>query len=476
VAPATPHQIGHDAKTRASIEARSEQEEHVRTYRSRSVVKTVAALASASLLLAACGGGDDGGGGGEAGGGGGGGGATDIGVTESSIKLGTHMPLTGVASPGYSEIPTGTRPTSTTSTRRAASTAGPSSTRSATTPTTRRPPSQVTNQLVLQDEIFGMIGGLGTPTHSAVIDFLNEEEVPDLFVSSGSLNWDNPEEYPYTFGWQPNYAVEGKVIGQYIAEEFPDAKVGLFLQGDDFGRDGAAGVKQFIEDQIVAEETYTPGNTDVGPQIAALQAAGADFVLGFNVPSYTGAEPAHRAAPELQAEVVLLQRRLRHHARRLAAQPLLRGRGRRRRPAQRHLHDQVPPDGRGAGQPLDPAVHRGLGGARRRQADEQLPPLRHGAGLHLRLRAAGGGRGPHPRRHRRGARGAGLGVRGPVARAARLLRRQPPGHQRRLGQPDRGQRLQGARPVATTDGEEGEIEPFEDEPFEPTEDGLPAVE
>jgi branched-chain amino acid transport system substrate-binding protein len=270
-------------QTRTSFEVRRNQEEHVRTYRSRSVVKTVAALASASLLLAACGGGDGGGdGGGE-----GGGGATDIGVTENSIKIGTHMPLTGVASPGYSDIPTGHKAyfdfvnaAGGVNGREIEYTVRDDTYNPATT-------TQVTNQLVLQDEIFGMLGGLGTPTHSAVLDFLNEEEVPDLFVSSGATAWDQPEEYPYTFGWQPQYEVEGKIIGKYIAEEFPDAKVGLFLQGDELGEDGSAGVKQFIEDQIVAEETYTPGNTDVGPQIAKLQAAGADFVIGFNVPSYT---------------------------------------------------------------------------------------------------------------------------------------------------------------------------------------------
>ncbi len=198
------------------------------------------------------------------------------------------MPLTGVAAPGYSTIPQGAKayfdyvnangglcdrqveyivrddgynPTNT---------------------------SQVTNQLVLQDQIFGMLGGLGTPTHSAVLDFLNEEEVPDLFVSSGALAWNQPEEYPFTFGWQPNYTVEGKILGQYIAENFPEAKVGLFGQGDDFGRDGFAGIKQTLPaDQIVAEVTYTPGNTDVGPQITQLQQSGADLVVGFNVPAYT---------------------------------------------------------------------------------------------------------------------------------------------------------------------------------------------
>ncbi len=209
------------------------------------------------------------------------------GITGDSIKLGTHMPLTGPAAPGYSEIPEGQKayfdyvnahggvcdrtieyvvrddgynPTNTTN---------------------------VVNQLVLQDQVFGTFAGLGTPTHSAVVDFLNDEQVPDLFVSSGSKQWDQPEERPYTFGWQPNYTVEGKIIGQYIAENFPDAKVGLFLQADELGSDGAEGIKQQIEDQVVAEVEYTPGNTDVGAQVSELQQAGADFVVGFNIPAYT---------------------------------------------------------------------------------------------------------------------------------------------------------------------------------------------
>ncbi|MGY2083135.1 ABC transporter substrate-binding protein [Blastococcus sp. SYSU DS0539] len=256
---------------------------------SRSSRRLLTAITAATVAstLAACGGSDEGGGS-SSNGGGGENEASDIGVTETSIKIGAHYPLTGVAAPGYSEIPTGVdayfnclneeggvygreidwifrddayNPTQT---------------------------SQVTNELVLEDEIFAMMSGLGTPTHSAVVDFLNDEGVPDLFVSSGSLMWgDDPETYPMSFGWQTDYMSEGKIIGEYIAENFPDAQVGLFLQDDDFGEDGEAGIRQYIDDQIVAAERYTPGNTNVGPQIAALQAAGADFVVGFNVPSYT---------------------------------------------------------------------------------------------------------------------------------------------------------------------------------------------
>jgi ABC-type branched-subunit amino acid transport system substrate-binding protein len=245
----------------------------------------MAAAVAAALALAACGAGGrpDGGGGGTQEG------PTnsDVGVTATTIKIGTHMPLTGVAAPGYSEIPTGAKayfdyvnanggvhgrqieyiykddaynPTQT---------------------------SSVVNELVLQDQVFAILGGLGTPTHSAVLDFLTSEGVPDLFVSSGSLLWDQPQTNPGTFGFQPDYEVEGKILAQYIAQNFPQAKVGLFVQDDDFGRDGEKGARHYVEQQIVTVQRYTPGNTDIAPQIAALQAAGADLVLAFAVPSYT---------------------------------------------------------------------------------------------------------------------------------------------------------------------------------------------
>jgi branched-chain amino acid transport system substrate-binding protein len=219
---------------------------------------------------------------------GGGGGSAEVGVTDDSIKIGGTFPLTGVAAPGYSEIPTGAQayfdyvnanggvhgrkiefvvkddgydPTKT---------------------------STATDEMVLKDKVFATVGSLGTPTHNAVVDSLNDEGVPDLFVSSGALAWgDDPESSPYTFGWQPDYEIEGKIIGQYVAENMPDAKVGLFLQDDDFGEDAEKGVREYIDDQVVDAQRYTSGNTDVGPQIAALQASGADLVLAFTTPSYT---------------------------------------------------------------------------------------------------------------------------------------------------------------------------------------------
>ncbi|QCW50087.1 ABC transporter substrate-binding protein [Nocardioides dongxiaopingii] len=211
-----------------------------------------------------------------------------VGVTDTSVKIGAHFPLTGVAAPGYSEIPTGAQ-----AYFDYVNAAGGINGRTIeyVVKDDGYDPSKtgaVTNELVLDEEIFAMVGGLGTPTHRTVVDFLNEEEVPDLFVSSGSLQWgDDVEAKPYTFGWQTDYESEGKIIGQYVAENLPDAKVGLFLQDDDFGTDGEKGLRQFLDDQIVSVQRYTSGNTEVAPQVTALQADGADVVIGFNTPSYT---------------------------------------------------------------------------------------------------------------------------------------------------------------------------------------------
>ena len=105
---------------------------------------------------------------------------------------------------------------------------------------------KVTKQLVLQDKVFAIVGGLGTPTHTKVVDYLNASRVPDIFVSSGCRCWDEPEKHPYTFGWQPDYLVEGKILGQYIAENFKGKKVAYFVQNDDFGADGAEGLDKYV--------------------------------------------------------------------------------------------------------------------------------------------------------------------------------------------------------------------------------------
>jgi branched-chain amino acid transport system substrate-binding protein len=218
----------------------------------------------------------------------GGGGSSAPGVTATSITFGTHQPLTGPAAPGYSEI----APASQAFFDYVNAHGGVFGRKihliykdDAYNPTNT---VSVVHQLVLQNDVFGIFEGLGTPTHTKVVGFLNASRVPDAFVASGCPCWDNGSSQPYTFGWQTNYTIEGKILGQYIKQHFAGQKVGVLYQDDDFGQGGLKGIEaELPSSQIVAKEAYQPGATSLAPQVTALKTAKAKVQVNFTVPIYT---------------------------------------------------------------------------------------------------------------------------------------------------------------------------------------------
>ncbi|MGH9114355.1 MAG: ABC transporter substrate-binding protein [Acidimicrobiales bacterium] len=221
--------------------------------------------------------------------GGGGGSTSTPGVTATSITIGATVPLTGPAAPGYSEI----APAANAVFKWINAQGGVDGRKiNYTYLDDQYNPSltaQKVRQLVLQDNIFAEVGGLGTPTQSAVESFFNTEKVPQLFIESGCACWSDPK-YPYSFGWMPNYIVEGKILATYIKSHFAGQKIGLLYQDDEFGEDNVKGVEQIIPaSQVVSSQTYDV-STLSGPlsnQVAALKAAGAQVVFLFTVPAAT---------------------------------------------------------------------------------------------------------------------------------------------------------------------------------------------
>jgi branched-chain amino acid transport system substrate-binding protein len=210
------------------------------------------------------------------------------GVTSTSITFGSHQPLTGPAAPGYSEI----APASQAFFDYVNAHGGVFGRKihltykdDAYNPTNT---VNVVHQLVLQNGVFGIFEGLGTPTHTKVVSYLNASKVPDLFVASGCPCWDNGTAQPYTFGWQPNYTIEGKILGQYIKQHFAGQKIGVLYQDDDFGQGGLAGIQDEVSAaDIVSKQPYQPGVTTLAPQITAIKSSGAKVLVDFTVPIYT---------------------------------------------------------------------------------------------------------------------------------------------------------------------------------------------
>jgi ABC-type branched-subunit amino acid transport system substrate-binding protein len=214
--------------------------------------------------------------------------ASAPGITASTITVGSHQPLTGPAAPGYSEIAPGS----------AAYFAYVNAhggvygrkimykyLDDGYNPTTT---ATVVRQLVLQDNVYALFNGLGTPTHLAAVSFLNAQKIPDVFVASGCDCWNQPSTYPETFGYQLDYIREGKILGQYVAKHFAGKKIAYFYQNDEFGTDGVKGLDYEIpHGMVVSRQTYAPTNVNIGPQVAALRASGAQVVVAFAIPAFT---------------------------------------------------------------------------------------------------------------------------------------------------------------------------------------------
>jgi len=214
--------------------------------------------------------------------------ASAPGITASTITIGSHQPLTGPAAPGYSEI----APAAAAYFAYVNAHGGVAGRKimykyldDGYSPTQT---STVVRQLVLQDNVYAIFNGLGTPTHLAVESFLNAQKVPDVFVASGCDCWNQPSTAPETFGWQLDYIREGKILGQYVAKHFAGKKIGYFYQDDEFGTDGVKGLDYEIpHSMVVSRQTYVPTNVNIAPQVAALHASGAQVIVAFSIPAFT---------------------------------------------------------------------------------------------------------------------------------------------------------------------------------------------
>jgi branched-chain amino acid transport system substrate-binding protein len=152
------------------------------------------------------------------------------------------------------------------------------------------PPKAVeqVRKLVESDEVLLTFQLLGTPSNAAVQKYLNSKKVPQLFAATGASKFTDPKNFPWTMGFNPNYFVEGRIYGQYIIKEHPNAKIGILYQNDDLGKDYLNGIKAGLGDKaakmIVAEASYEVSDPTIDSQILKIKDAGADLFYSATTP------------------------------------------------------------------------------------------------------------------------------------------------------------------------------------------------
>jgi branched-chain amino acid transport system substrate-binding protein len=153
------------------------------------------------------------------------------------------------------------------------------------------PPKAVeqARKLVESDEVLLIFNSLGTPSNTAIQKYMNAKKVPQLFVATGATKWNDPKEFPWTMGWQPSYQSEARIYAKYLMKEKPDAKIAIFYQNDDFGKDYLKGLKDGLGakgSMLIAEESYETTEPTIDNHIVKLKATGADVLIDIATPKF----------------------------------------------------------------------------------------------------------------------------------------------------------------------------------------------
>ncbi|MGH9019840.1 MAG: ABC transporter substrate-binding protein [Acidimicrobiales bacterium] len=224
------------------------------------------------------------------------------GLTAKQITIGATVPLTGIASTGYSDVGKAANAVFKWVNKKGGvnhrkikfilkddcyDTPGAGCTSAS--------PNTVTQtHALLGVPVFATVSSLGTPTQDSVRSLLKANGVPQLFVNSGSLDWNNPNVYPGLFGWQPSYNEESKIFAKYINATYSGQSVCFLGQSDDFGADGLAGLLAggvTLADTAlytVAALVQTQG-ASIAPYVAKFQSDKCTVVVLDTIPGATDA-------------------------------------------------------------------------------------------------------------------------------------------------------------------------------------------
>jgi branched-chain amino acid transport system substrate-binding protein len=148
---------------------------------------------------------------------------------------------------------------------------------------------ELVRQLVEQDKVLCTFNTLGTPTNTAIHKYMNQKKVPMLFVATGASKWGDPKHFPWTMGFQPDYHTEAVIYAKHLLANVKDARIGVLMQNDDYGKDYWEGFKEGLGkdvNRVVKHVSYETTDPTVDSQVIQLKDSGANVFFNIAIPKF----------------------------------------------------------------------------------------------------------------------------------------------------------------------------------------------
>ncbi|SDT59197.1 ABC transporter substrate-binding protein [Bradyrhizobium canariense] len=148
--------------------------------------------------------------------------------------------------------------------------------------------SEQTRKLIDEDKVLLLFGSFGTPGNLALRPYVNQKKIPQLFIASGDHGWGDPKDFPWTMGWQPSFRAEGRIYANYIQASYPESRIAVLWQNDQFGRDLFSGLQEGLGDlsrMIISDVTFDRSDKSIDSQVDLLQSSGAEILIFDGAPA-----------------------------------------------------------------------------------------------------------------------------------------------------------------------------------------------
>jgi len=144
-----------------------------------------------------------------------------------------------------------------------------------------------TRKLIEDDQVLAMFSSLG-PGAVAVKKYVNQKQVPYLFLGDGAKEWDDQKATPWSVAFIPAFEDEGRAFARYIDRHHPGARVAVLAENGILGREGLNGFEQAIKAgvsfKLIAVAWHELGDPTRDSQLFSLKASVADVLVNWSSP------------------------------------------------------------------------------------------------------------------------------------------------------------------------------------------------